>query len=105
MRLAYSLVKGCWLLALFATLAFHLHAVFLTQADDSHIFFGWSLVLLTFPLGLVPMLTYGFLAQSTGGATNDIVLWLLMAAVGCFQWFWLIPRLVNWVKRRLFATR
>jgi hypothetical protein len=100
-----SLVKVAWFLAAIAALAFHLYVVFFHTAKDSGVVMVWAMIVLTFPLGLLPMFAYGFAAQVSDGAANDLVLWLLMAATGFFQWFWLVPRVFRWVKSRIFASR
>jgi hypothetical protein len=98
-------VKVVWILAAIAVLAFHLWAVYCTTATDSQIVLGWAMIVLTFPLGLLPMFACGFVAQITEGASNDILLWLLMASVGFFQWFWLVPRAFRWSKLRIFPSQ
>lgn len=66
---------------------------------------GWAMIVLTFPLGLPPMFAYGFVAQVSNGAANDLVLWVSMAATGFFQWFWPMPRVFRWGKSRILGSR
>lgn len=99
------LVKAAWVLAAVAALAFHLYAVYFTTAKDSVVVMGWAMIVLTFPLGLLPMFACGLAAQVSDGAANDVVVWLLMAATGFFQWFWLVPRMFRWGKSRILASR
>jgi hypothetical protein len=100
MRRRSSLVRSAWVLAAIAALAFHLHAVYFTGATDSYVVLGWAMILLTFPLGFLAMLAYGFVAQLAKSATSDVALWILMAAAGYFQWFWAVPRVIEWKKLR-----
>jgi hypothetical protein len=94
-----SLAKAVWILAAVAVLTFHLWTVSFTTARDSHIVLAWAMIVLTFPLGMLTLFAYGFLAMVNNGSANDVVAWLLMASVGYFQWFWLIPRVLRLIAR------
>ncbi|CAG0980040.1 hypothetical protein MYXO_01802 [Myxococcaceae bacterium] len=99
-----SLVKAAWILAVVAALVFHLQS----SAKDSFVVFYWSLVVLTFPLGLLPFFAWGLLVgeglvASTTLSTALAV--LVMTSVGFFQWFWLVPRVFRWGKSRILASR
>lgn len=106
MSRAASIAKAAWLLLAAAALAFHVYAVLFTAAADSHIVFGWAMMVLTFPLGLLPLFGYGLLSQMTGGEASQaggllgvLCLWLIMTTVGFFQWFWLLPKALDWARR------
>jgi hypothetical protein len=70
--------------------------------------FGWSLLVVTFPAGLIPFFLVGwlvFLVHSLFGlwvpATAQVLaLWGSASAVGYLQWFYLLPRLVRRVRAR-----
>jgi hypothetical protein len=105
-----SLVKAAWILAAVAALVFHLQS----SAKDSYVVFYWSLMVLTFPLGPLPLLAYGWVVtdglvtpstSDAGGLFETLMLWLVMTSVGFFQWFWLVPRVFRWVRSRIFAGR
>ena len=51
--------------------------------------------ILTFPLGLIATLVgYGALAAWELGTFGEILIWISFIAIGYFQWFVLLPKLI-----------
>ncbi len=75
----------------------------------------YGMLVLSFPAGLGVIYLWGYAAffmQNTcpgsclegllgaGSPLGMSILWILLAAVGFFQWFVVFPALVRWIRRR-----
>ena len=65
----------------------------IVSGGDGGIVIAWGMVVLTFPSGLLVIL---LAASATMHMTMslpglDLILWLLVASVGYFQWFVMVP--------------
>ncbi|OGW66735.1 MAG: hypothetical protein A3H49_03875 [Nitrospirae bacterium RIFCSPLOWO2_02_FULL_62_14] len=106
------LVFALWLTACLAVLVF---AFIQREIHDMIIGFWYFMLFLTFPLGYVLSVVIGWLSylvylifdsSTQGGSLPDsisflpvLIYWVLFVAVGYYQWFVLLPRLVNRFRR------
>lgn len=95
-------LAALWLAACVALLVAYLAS----PASDIHVVFGYGMAVLTFPCGLLVMWAWGGLLWTLHHQlaldlprSADVVLWLLLVAVGAWQWFGLFPTLLSRLRR------
>jgi hypothetical protein len=92
-----------WLSACVANLVYDLWPGNLSEPDIA-IAFGWTMIILTFPIGYGLGTLHGFLSllvyKGWGIAVPrlyvDLITWIIFVPAGYFQWFVLIP----WLHRK-----
>ncbi len=104
-----KIIKVLWIALCIVVLCITLYFYDGKPNSDISDFLVWTMVLLTFPLGLVIGLLIGwisFLLYESTGVMSSVsygmlfIAWLIFFIVGYLQWFKMIPLLIQKIKSR-----
>lgn len=97
------LARYVWLFLCLVPMAFWIRSELAQPGTDAFVVVGWSMALLTAPLGLLVMFLWGFSSYlayeyfalpGLPASLSTPVFWLLSLLVGYFQWFVLTPKIL-----------
>ncbi|MBI5191455.1 MAG: hypothetical protein HZA22_12405 [Nitrospirae bacterium] len=94
-----KVVKYVWVLLAIANLGVSLYTSVMEPSNDAFEFLGWSMTLLSFPIGVVLLYLFGAASGVInmvlpGGNISLVIFWLAFFALGYLQWFKWVPMLM-----------
>jgi len=109
------LIRALWIISCLGALGVSLVYADVESGRDIDVFLIWVMLILSFPLGFLVVITYGalsFFFYSQFGWEFSIVtsydmylyltvLWLIFVLIGYFQWFYLVPYLYRRYRRKV----
>jgi hypothetical protein len=105
----FAVIRAVWLIlavvCLIFALAISAQDIPSAQKDASTVL-TFTVLALSFPLGLLGALIVSAVSQSMGqpSVVSLVVIWLLFVALGYLQWFKLVPWAVRRIRERKQAT-
>ena len=107
--ISINIFKIIWIVLSIMSLIYSLYIYEGKPNDEADLILVLSMLALTFPAGLLYALMFSIVADIfykyyavvfTVTYTSMVVSWLFLFLLGYFQWFWLLPKIIQKIKNK-----